>query len=258
MEIARVHTRDVRQTPDGDSILHVAGPNGRHRTVELGPSLADAITTLPEGYAFPGRMDGHFSPAYVSKLVSRAFPGQDVTAESLRITGTRPSRQWTDVPRFHAPSESRLLDEANLLDAAVTQRHLRRIERDLDADPAAAIAECKNLLEATFKRVLTERGVAYAIGQRMPDLYRKVADALALQTTSVVDDPRGSQAIDNVLEGLATTVLGLTRERNALGTGHGQESVSAAEPRHARLAFNATVAVAEYLADTWRDLEVAT
>jgi hypothetical protein len=39
--------------------------------------------------------------------------------------------------------------------------------------------------------------------------------------------------------------------RNQLGTGHGRNKRSAALTRHARLAFNAASAVAEFMLDTW-------
>ncbi|BFM26088.1 hypothetical protein CHE218_31300 [Microbacterium sp. che218] len=50
----------------------------------------------------------------------------------------------------------------------------------------------------------------------------------------------------------APTVNSLAELRNELGIGHGQSSRSAALARHARLALNATVTIAEFVLDTWQ------
>ena len=77
-EIARVHTDDVA----GGS-LRVRGKGDRVRNVPLPPVVAQAIAPLPRGWVFPGRIDGHVSPAHAGKLISRALePG--VTAHMLR------------------------------------------------------------------------------------------------------------------------------------------------------------------------------
>lgn len=89
----------------------------------------------------------------------------------------------------------------------------------------------------------------------MPQLFAKVTEALDLGSSSVPGHERGSAAVALLLDGLATTVTGVATERNAIGTGHGSGVANPAEPRHAYLAFNATVAVAEYLVDSWMALE---
>jgi integrase len=81
-EIARVHTDDVFEDLEGWS-LRVLGKGSRHRVVPLTRRLALELRALPHGYAFPGRIDGHLSAAYISKLVSRALP-EGATAHMLR------------------------------------------------------------------------------------------------------------------------------------------------------------------------------
>jgi site-specific recombinase XerC len=61
----------------------VLGKGSRHRVVPLTRRLALELRALPHGYAFPGRIDGHLSAAYISKLVSRALP-EGATAHMLR------------------------------------------------------------------------------------------------------------------------------------------------------------------------------
>jgi integrase len=81
-EIARVHSGDVEADLVGWT-LRVTGKGGVVRRVPMLDDLARRLRALPTGYAFPGQIDGHLSPAYVGKLMSRALdPGW--TAHGLR------------------------------------------------------------------------------------------------------------------------------------------------------------------------------
>lgn len=81
-EIARVHSGDLQQDLLGWS-LRVIGKGGRVRVVPIGDDLAGALHACPDGWVFPGQIDGHLSGAYVSKLISRALP-EGTTAHPLR------------------------------------------------------------------------------------------------------------------------------------------------------------------------------
>ncbi|WP_336791755.1 tyrosine-type recombinase/integrase [Gordonia malaquae] len=82
-EISRVRGADVLQAYDGTYELIVAGKGGVMRSVPLVDEIADRILMHGEGWTFPGQIEGHLSPEYVGKLVSRALPG-DWTAHTLR------------------------------------------------------------------------------------------------------------------------------------------------------------------------------
>lgn len=74
-EIAQVNADDLVIDLGGWSLI-VHGKGGRQRVVPLTDSLADAIRAYrTSGYLFPGRFDGHISPGYLSRLVSRLMPG---------------------------------------------------------------------------------------------------------------------------------------------------------------------------------------
>lgn len=74
-EVAQVHTDDLLTDRDGAQLI-VHGKGGKQRVVGITSSLADAIhRECPSGgYVFPGQIDGHVSPDYVGKLVSRLMP----------------------------------------------------------------------------------------------------------------------------------------------------------------------------------------
>lgn len=72
-EVARVHTSDVVEDLTGWS-LSVRGKGDKLRLVPLNDSLARTLRAAEPGWVFPGAIDGHISPAWVGKVVSRLLP----------------------------------------------------------------------------------------------------------------------------------------------------------------------------------------
>lgn len=85
-EVCQVHERDLVPDLDGLSLV-VRGKGGKVRIVPLKTSLEIALTEhfrrIGGGYAFPGRIDGHLSAAYVGKRISKLLP-EGITMHSLR------------------------------------------------------------------------------------------------------------------------------------------------------------------------------
>jgi integrase len=87
MEIAQLHSSMVTLSPRKNpkksrAFLTITGKGSKTRIVPIGIDLADELLAK-DGWIFPGRIDGHVSPAYVSKLVSRVLP-PGVTCHKLR------------------------------------------------------------------------------------------------------------------------------------------------------------------------------
>lgn len=82
VEICQVHTDDITEDLLGYS-LRVRGKGGRVRVIPLNDQIARELLAHDPGYIFPGRIDGHLSPSYVSKLLSRALP-HGITGHMLR------------------------------------------------------------------------------------------------------------------------------------------------------------------------------
>lgn len=72
-EIARVHSDDVVRDFVGYS-LRVRGKGERVRIIPLADEVARLLLEV-DGWAFPGAIDGHLSPAHVTKIISRALGG---------------------------------------------------------------------------------------------------------------------------------------------------------------------------------------
>jgi hypothetical protein len=160
--------------------------------------------------------------------------------------------------QHRAPGKSpdtalRLPEYSRLSDPAVFDEHLRRIGAGIDVDPAAAVASSKEMVESACKVILDDYEVAYSNKDDIGDLYKKVATALKLKAESVPESAKGSAAAQGRLRALVTVVQRMAELRNELGLGHGRTRSSNAQRRHARLAFNAATAVAEFLLDTWHE-----
>lgn len=82
MEIAQVNTGDIEGI-EGRYSLRIKGKGSKTRMVPLADDLAQKLLASGPGYIFPGRDNGHVSPAYVSRLVSRVLP-PGVTCHKLR------------------------------------------------------------------------------------------------------------------------------------------------------------------------------
>jgi hypothetical protein len=154
---------------------------------------------------------------------------------------------------FHGAHPTLRLHERPLLtEPTVLHEHLRRIRDTVDRDPAAAIASAKELVESLCKIILDSSGQNYANGEDLPALYRRVAELLRLKAESVPASAKGSETSQKILRTLVTTIQSLAELRNELGLGHGRSVSSPALARHALLAVNSTVAVTEFLLDTWQ------
>lgn len=82
MEISAVHSQDVEITEAG-ATLRVVGKGAKTRIIPIADDLAEQLISDVPGYLFPGRIQGHVSPAYVSRLVSQTLP-PGVTCHKLR------------------------------------------------------------------------------------------------------------------------------------------------------------------------------
>ncbi|MBD8104788.1 abortive infection family protein [Plantibacter sp. CFBP 8775] len=115
---------------------------------------------------------------------------------------------------------------------------------------------CKELLKSQCKIILSAFGRTPNERDGPPALHSETARILGIYAGSVPDSPRASTAVRSMFGCLQTLVRTIAEARSSMGTGHGRESESPAEPRHARMVFNATVSLAEFVASTWATTSV--
>ncbi len=116
-EIATGHSDRLVEDLAGYS-LRVIGKGGRLRDVPLPDDLARDLLRLPEGWFFPGRVDGHLSPRWVGRLLADVIPGKAWTGHTLRHSA---ATRWHEVDR-DAFSVQELLGHAS---ADTTRRYVK-------------------------------------------------------------------------------------------------------------------------------------
>lgn len=144
---------------------------------------------------------------------------------------------------------------AGLTDPSGIRAELERIRCALPNDPAGAIGAAKQLVEATAKVVLTERGRPIDADAKVPELVKAAQQALHLHPSSTTVGPDSSEAVKKILGGVSAIAIGVAELRNrGYGAGHGQASTPAGlSPRHAHLAVNAAITWCHLLLDTLAD-----
>jgi AbiJ N-terminal domain 3/Abortive infection C-terminus len=199
------------------------------------------------------RPDAEQAGELVEMLNRKLAPDGWMLAETKQISG-RPVYEGRRIKGSKQPTTSlRIPEYQRLRDPEVLHEHLRRIDSGIARDPAAAIASSKELVESVCKVVLDDYDIEYGRKDDLLDLYKAAAKALKLNAEAVPDNAKGSEAAQRALRSMAATVQNLAELRNQLGTGHGRNVRSPAFTRHARLAFNASSAVTEFMLDTWHE-----
>ena len=142
-----------------------------------------------------------------------------------------------------------------LTDPSGIRTELERARRALPDDPAGAIGAAKQLVEATAKVVLHERGLPVEENATVPDLVKAAQQALRLHPSAVLPGPDGADGLKKILGGVSSIAVGIVELRNrGYGSGHGRPSAPAGLGiRHARLAVNAAITWCQLLLDTLAD-----
>ncbi|WP_406446835.1 abortive infection family protein [Streptomyces sp. NBC_01613] len=146
-------------------------------------------------------------------------------------------------------------DLENLTDPSGILGELESVGRSIGDDPAAAIGSAEQLIEATAKTVLRERGIVIDENAKVPTLVKQAQKALHLDVASAAPGPDGTDAVKKILGGVASIAVGVAEPRNrGYGTGHGQVSApSNLGARHAQLVANAALTWCQLMLDTLAD-----
>ena len=115
------------------------------------------------------------------------------------------------------------------------------------SDPEGAITAARATLESVCKHILDESGAIYRSDGNLVKLYKATAKLLCLSPDGYTED-----IFKQILGGCAGVVAGLAGLRNVYGDAHGKTQLHP-KPRlrHARLAINAAMTIAEFLIETY-------
>lgn len=118
-------------------------------------------------------------------------------------------------------------------------------------NPEGAVTMARTLLESTLKTILDDRDTAYAEGEDLPGLYKKVSAELMLAPSLHTE-----QAFKQILGGCHSVVVGLGSLRNKAGDAHGSgRRAYRPAARHASLAVNLAGSMALFLIETHEAME---
>lgn len=144
-----------------------------------------------------------------------------------------------------------VLGSSSRVDLAHLTDYIERIKVGVIDDCELAIGSTKELLEAVLKTILEDAGVAFDRKEDVPQLLRRVQEALELLPGDVDEAKRGAETIRRILGAVGSIVVGLAELRNLYGSGHGKTKRSKGiSDRHARLAVGVGTAACAFLLET--------
>ncbi|WP_345673447.1 abortive infection family protein [Yinghuangia aomiensis] len=162
--------------------------------------------------------------------------------------------------RLHTAQVSRLvLHATQLTEPSGIHAELERVRRFGAEHVDDAIGAAKQLIEATAKVVLLERGLPVDEREDLPALIKQAQKALhlhpaALPAATTTASPDNAESIRRILGALTSAAIGVAELRNRYGTGHGRLAApSGLRPRHARFAVGTASTWCELMLDTLAD-----
>lgn len=129
IEMTRIRKSDLRETPGG-MIVMIHGKGNKNRVLPVPAVLASALDERPDGWLFPGSVDGHCGVDYVAKRIKKAtgYP-----SHALR-------RRFATVAYYRSGCNillvSRLLGHENV---ATTMRYIGLVNSDARNAVEAAV-----------------------------------------------------------------------------------------------------------------------
>lgn len=127
-------------------------------------------------------------------------------------------------------------------------------ERLKSGDATTAIGISKELIESCCKTILEELNIEYSTTDIVHQLVKKTMQSLQIGNTEIDESTPGEKTIRKLTGGLAQITTSLAELRNIYGSGHGKSrSYSGLTIRHARLAVGASLALTQYLWDTYNE-----
>lgn len=158
-----------------------------------------------------------------------------------------PSAPRFGLPRIGESSHWAVVEHSGNIPASDLdglRRAFARLDREVDEDPAAAAVEASDLLRATLRAILSERGIDHGAGEGIDTLSAKVIPVLGQVAGAVPDAMRGAGHMRALLTFLARAPEELARLAPLYDGARGLK------PRHARFGIGAAAAVAVYLASS--------
>ena len=149
--------------------------------------------------------------------------------------------------------ESIMADTVKYFDDEYISEEIDSMQESIEKSPNDAIDKAKNLVESCFKFILNECGISYSNSDGLGDLQKKVFTRLNIDANTN-NAARANENVKKILNSLNQIIKGIAEIRNKHGNGHGK-SAGAVQlpPRYAGLVVSSSVAVVNFVWDTYKD-----
>lgn len=145
-----------------------------------------------------------------------------------------------------SPTAKDLQSTIQSRDLAALRVEFDRSLRFIESDPAASVTAACAIFEAFCNIYIEEEGLEPPTKIGAQSLWRVVRDHIGARPTPEMD-----KRMKQILSGLASVIEGVSSMRNSTSSAHGRRQVYPVEPRHARLAVNASHALVLFLMEVW-------
>lgn len=170
----------------------------------------------------------------------------------------KPKKQSLGKPTFEVAkiedfgeSFSKKQDEIiDYLSSEYVRQQIAIMERGIEISPHDAIGKSKELVETIFKSILQENGIVGNPNWNLPRLAKETNKVLQFIPSDTNNSEQAENSIVMVLNGMATSIHGLTELRNNFGSGHGHEAgFQGLEKRHAKICVGFATELARFYLD---------
>ena len=121
-----------------------------------------------------------------------------------------------------------------------------RAVASIESDPAAAITAACAIFEAFCNIYIEDEGIEPPTKIGVQSLWKAIRGNIGVSPTPDMD-----KKLKQILSGLTSILDGVSSLRNSESSAHGRGRVYRVEPRHARLAVNASHALVLFLMEVW-------
>ena len=229
----------------------------------VGESVKDRYNTNPEQKVSKGRALKQF-------LADEPEKGLILTKDLLKhywlLSKDSPHRsdekdEWArkleaDISRISPNDrtlESIMADTDKHFGDKYISEEIRSMQESIKKSPNDAIDKAKNLVESCFKFILNECGISYSNSDGLGDLQKKVFTRLDIDANTN-GAAKADKNVKTILSSLNQIIKGIAEIRNKHGNGHGKSAGAVQlSPRYAGLVVSSSVAVVNFVWDTYRD-----
>lgn len=121
--------------------------------------------------------------------------------ETTKLSG-KPVFSANEIDAFSIPSLDIAKKSFQVVDESYLSQQITRMESAIESDPDLAIGTAKELIETICKTIISQRKGVCPVNEKIPRLYRQVAECLKLTPEGISNENKAAQTIKSILGSL--------------------------------------------------------